>query len=153
MAEQEVQVKPKRRRRTKAEIEADKARKEQAKEVKTNTSDVEENATEEVCASTEEVVPVDTSVEVREEGEKGKSDNTVSSDSVSKPDVEANSLPDKAFVGSMTVYEAPFDGAYAKKLFGAFTPLCKVNGFVQVEYVKHGFGLVRGYVKPDSFIK
>lgn len=153
MGEQEVQVKPKRRRRTKAEIEADKARKQKAKEVKTDTSDVKENSTEEVCTSTEEVVLVDTFAEVREEGEKGKSNNSVIVDDVSKPSVKANSLPDKAFVGSMTVYEAPFDGAYAKKIFGAFTPLCKVNGFVQVEYVKHGFGLVRGYVKPDSFNK
>ena len=145
MTEEEKQVKPRRRRRTKAEIEAEKELKEQSKNI--NTKPSKEKVQKDTVQS-EDVKPEP----VKSVGFSSKKDSSKSKQN-NKSAVQANQLPEKTFVGNMTVYEAPFDGSYAKKLFGAFTPICLVNGFVQVEYVKHGFGLVKGYVKPESFNK
>ena len=145
MTEEEKQVKPRRRRRTKAEIEAEKELKEQSKNI--NTKPSKEKVQKDTVQS-EDVKPEP----VKSVGSSSKKDSSKSKQN-NKSAVQANQLPEKTFVGNMTVYEAPFDGSYAKKLFGAFTPICLVNGFVQVEYVKHGFGLVKGYVKPESFNK
>ena len=145
MTEEEKQVKPRRRRRTKAEIEAEKELKEQSKNI--NTKPSKEKVQKDTVKS-EDVKPEP----VKSVGSSSKKDSSKSKQN-NKSAVQANQLPEKTFVGNMTVYEAPFDGSYAKKLFGAFTPICLVNGFVQVEYVKHGFGLVKGYVKPESFNK
>lgn len=59
---------------------------------------------------------------------------------------KANQKLNNSFKATVTVHEAPYVGSYAKKLFGVFKPLCKVNEFIQVEYMKTGYGLVRGYV-------
>lgn len=145
MVEEEKQVKPRRRRRTKAEIEAEKELKKQSKGINTNLS---EEKVQEDTAQSEDVKPEP----VKSARYLSKKDSSKSKQN-DKSAVPANQFPEKTFVGNMTVYEAPFDGSYAKKLFGAFTPICLVNGFVQVEYVKHGFGLVKGYAKPESFNK
>lgn len=66
--------------------------------------------------------------------------------SSSKEVNKANQKLNNSFKSTVLVHEAPYVGSYAKKLFGVFKPLCKVNEFIQVEYMKTGFGLVRGYV-------
>ena len=52
-----------------------------------------------------------------------------------------------SFAGNAKVYEAPVEGAYYRNLYSAFECLCELNGFVQVQYMKPGFGLVKGYVR------
>lgn len=146
MVEEEKQVKPRRRRRTKAEIEAEKELKVQSKRINTKLSK-EEKVQEDTAQSEDVKLEPVKSVKHLSKKDSSKSKQN------DKSAVQANQFPKKTFVGNMTVYEAPFDGSYAKKLFGAFTSICLVNGFVQVEYVKHGFGLVKGYVKPESFNK
>lgn len=59
---------------------------------------------------------------------------------------KSNQTLNNSFKATLLVHEAPYVGSYAKKLFGVFKPVCRVNEFIQVEYMKTGFGLVRGYV-------
>lgn len=157
------EVKPKRRRRrTKAEIEADKACKDAEKVAK---QDKEAASTADPIEALE---PVDTS----ETSECNVVDtgyfDVLSSIDVSsapvKPVQEADvvsvleevqpcavvNVVGKHFVGNAKVYEAPVQGAYYRNLYSAFECLCELNGFVQVQYMKPGFGLVKGYVRrPD----
>lgn len=159
------EVKPKRRRRrTKAEIEADKARKEAEKAEK----QVQEVAF--VADNPEVLEPVDTS-----ETSEHNSVDTSSFDVLNVIDVSsapvkpfqevdavsvleevqscaAVNVVGKHFVGNARVYEAPVEGAYFRNLYSVFECLCELNGFVQVQYMKPGFGLVKGYVRRDDVI-
>ena len=159
------EVKPKRRRRrTKAEIEADKARKEAENAAK---QDKEAAST---ADNVEALEPVDTS-----KTSEHSTDNTGPFDVLSSIDVSsapvkpvqevdvvsvleevqpcvAVNVVGKHFVGNAKVYEAPVEGAYFKNLYSAFECLCELNGFVQVQYMKPGFGLVKGYVSRDDVV-
>ena len=159
------EVKPKRRRRrTKAEIEADKLRKEASKVAGTPE---ENKATSSQVVEAKEDVTEDVPVE----NVSAVLDN--SQDLVSVIDVEsapvapvqevqveqtltevqvptAVNVVGSHFFGNAKVYEAPVEGAYYRNLYSAFECLCELNGFVQVQYMKPGFGLVKGYVRrPD----
>ena len=157
------EVKPKRRRRrTKAEIEADKARKEAEKAAK---QDQKANST---ADNLEALEPVDTSeTNERSTGETDSFDVLSSIDVSSAPvkpvqEVDVVSVLEevqpcavvnvvgKNFVGNAKVYEAPVEGAYFKNMYSAFECLCELNGFVQVQYMKPGFGLVKGYVRRND---
>lgn len=154
------EVKPKRRRRrTKAEIEADKLRKKADNSINMN----EESAvtTSQIVETKEEVtedVPVvsNSSLDIV---------NTIDVESApvaptqqvqveqTLEEVHASTYVNvvgSSFVGNAKVYEAPVEGAYYRNLYSAFECLCELNGFVQVQYMKPGFGLVKGYVRrPD----
>lgn len=67
--------------------------------------------------------------------------------------VPARTACEFSVVSSFAVYEAPYEGSYAKKLRGRFTALRIINQFVQVKYVKKGYGLVKGYVPLDRWIE
>lgn len=142
--------KPRRKRRTKAQIEADNAAKQQAKqqaEQHSNDDEPEKSCPVETLEIDKEKIMKSIAVE----SESDSTDNDVQQDSESENTVQESSVASNgSFKGTLLVHEAPYDGSYVKKLYGVFTPLCEVNGFVQVEYVKHGFGKVRGYVKPKQ---
>lgn len=138
--------KPRRKRRTKAQIEADNAAKAQAKQ---HSEDVQ---LEKKCPV--ETLKIDKDKimsDIADESASDTADNTVEHISESKNVAQESSVASNgSFKGTLLVHEAPYDGSYVKKLYGVFTPICEVNGFIQVEYVKHGFGTVRGYVKPKK---
>ena len=157
------EVKPKRRRRrTKAEIEADKLRKEEKELVNsdqgttTSVSKVDKVAPAETFeADTEEVVEVpnfDLLSSVNVESSPVRPPQEVHVEQALE-EVQASTVVDVVgshFVGNAKVYEAPVEGAYYRNLYSAFECLCELNGFVQVQYMKPGFGLVKGYVRrPD----
>lgn len=142
--------KPRRKRRTKAQIEADNAAKQQTEQqAKQRSSDAEPEKScpvETLELDKEKIVSF-----TETESESNSADNDVQQKSISENIVQESSVASNgSFKGTLLVHEAPYDGSYVKKLYGVFTPLCEVNGFVQVEYVKHGFGKVRGYVKPKQ---
>ena len=159
------EVKPKRRRRrTKTEIETDKLRKEEEKLVKSN-----QHASTEV-KNVEEDVPVETPKVGTEEVVEVPNFDVLSSVNVeSSPvcpaqevhmeqtlkEVQASTAVNvvgSRFVGNAKVHEAPVEGAYYRNLYSAFECLCELNGFVQVQYMKPGFGLVKGYVSRDDVV-
>ena len=159
------EVKPKRRRRrTKAEIEADKARKETEKAAK---QDQKANSTDD---NIEALEPVDTSETSERSTDETNSFDVLSAIAVSSAPVKpvqevdvvsvleevqpcvAVNVVGKHFVGNAKVYEAPVEGAYFKNLYSAFECLCELNGFVQVQYMKPGFGLVKGYVRRNDVV-
>lgn len=158
-------VKPKRRRRrTKAEIEADKLLKEERKLVESGQgASVEES-------DVKEVVPVETQEEKTKEVVETPNFDLLSSVNVeSSPvrpsqevlveptldEVQASTVVNvvgNRFVGNAKVYEAPVEGAYYRNLYSVFECLCELNGFVQVQYMKPGFGLVKGYVQRNDVV-
>ena len=83
------------------------------------------------------------------DGKRSTTKRRSSSKEVNKADQKLN----KSFKSTVLVHEAPYVGSYAKKLFGVFKPVCKVNEFIQVEYMKTGFGLVKGYVLVEDIEK
>lgn len=144
-AEKAVQ-KPRRKRRTKAQIEADNAAKQQVEQHSSNDEPEKSCPVETLELDKEKIM---NSVAV--ENASSSSDSDVQHEGTSEnTDQESSVASNGSFKGTLLVHEAPYDGSYVKKLYGVFTPLCEVNGFVQVEYVKHGFGKVRGYVKPKQ---
>lgn len=131
--------KPRRKRRTKAQIEADNAAKAKADQ---HSKDVqlEKKCPVETLKIDKDRIMSDIADEI-----------TVEHSSESKNIAQESSVASNgSFKGTLLVHEAPYDGSYVKKLYGVFTPICEVNGFIQVQYVKHGFGIVRGYVKPKQ---
>lgn len=138
--------KPRRKRRTKAQIEADNAAKAQAEQ---HSEDVEPK--KECPVETLEIDKDRVMSSITAETASDAADSDVEHSSERENVVQESSVASNgSFKGTLRVHEAPYDGSYVKKLYGVFTPLCEVNGFVQVEYVKHGFGKVRGYVKPKQ---
>lgn len=138
--------KPRRKRRTKAQIEADNAAKAKAEQHS------EDAKTEKECpVETLEIDKDKIMSDVTAESAIDTANITAKHSSESKNIAQESSVASNgSFKGTLLVHEAPYDGSYVKKLYGVFTPICEVNGFVQVEYVKHGFGTVRGYVKPKQ---
>ena len=138
--------KPRRKRRTKAQIEADNAAKAQAEQHSEDAKPEKECPVETLEIDKEKILD-----NITPESASDTADSDVEHSSVSENVVQESSVASNgSFKGTLLVHEAPYDGSYVKKLYGVFTPLCEVNGFVQVEYVKHGFGKVRGYVKPKQ---
>ena len=160
------EVKPKRRRRrTKAEIEADKLRKEASKVVDTHKANT---VTPSHVVEDKEGVTEDVPVEAVSSAVDSSMDIVSAINVESAPvapmqedvhveetlqDVQACTSVDvvgSSFVGNAKVYEAPVEGAYYRNLYSAFECLCELNGFVQVQYMKPGFGLVKGYVRRSD---
>lgn len=138
--------KPRRKRRTKAQIEADNAAKAQAEQ---NSEDAKPE--KECPVETLEIDKDKIMSHIAVESESDAADSDVEHSSESENAVQESSVASNgSFKGTLLVHEAPYDGSYVKRLYGVFKPICEVNGFVQVEYVKHGFGTVRGYVKPKQ---
>lgn len=138
--------KPRRKRRTKAQIEADNAAK-----AKDDQHSEDEQSKKEYPVETLEIDKDSIMSDVTAESASDTADNTVEHSSESENITQESSVASNgSFKGTLLVHEAPYDGSYVKKLYGVFTPICEVNGFMQVEYVKHGFGKVRGYVKPKQ---
>lgn len=162
-------VKPKRRRRrTKAEIEADKASKEVDKfESLNHKSEVEDNGP--VVGSTGDEAGVVESKGVVEASRlktdadssnvEVASDEFVSSEpSVpsnpdekvktldSSPSYKAKDTLGKQIVGYFNVYEKPVHGAHVRRLYKVAETLCIMDDFVQIQYLRQGYGLVKGYV-------
>lgn len=138
--------KPRRKRRTKAQIEADNAAKAQAEQHSVDVQPEKECSVETLEIDKEKILD-----NITAESASDTADSDVEHSSVSENIVQESSVTSNgSFKGTLLVHEAPYDGSYVKKLYGVFTPICEVNGFVQVEYVKHGFGTVRGYVKPKQ---
>lgn len=138
--------KPRRKRRTKAQIEADNAAKAKSDQHSEDEQPKKECPVETLKIDKDKIMS-DITAEI--------ASDTVGSDvqhiSESKNVVQESSVSSNgSFKGTLLVHEAPYDGSYVKKLYGVFTPICEVNGFIQVQYVKHGFGIVRGYVKPKK---
>lgn len=161
------EIKPKRRRRrTKAEIEADKARKEAIKAVDTHKDntvtsshvvETKEDVTEDVPVENVSTV-VDNSLNIvstiNVESAPVAPTQEVQVEQTLK-EMQASTVVDvvgTSFIGNAKVYEAPVDGVYCRNLYSAFECLCELNGFVQVQYMKPGFGLVKGYVKHDDVV-
>lgn len=138
--------KPRRKRRTKAQIEADNAAKAQAEQLSQDVEHKKECPVETLEIDKEKIASAS-----ELESASDTADSAVQHDIERKNTVQESSVASNgSFKGTLLVHEAPYDGSYVKKLYGVFTPLCEVNGFIQVEYVKHGFGTVRGYVKPKQ---
>ena len=138
--------KPRRKRRTKAQIEADNAAKSQAEQHSKDDKPEKECPVETLKIDKNKIIS-----DIADESASDTADNTAKHSSESENVLQESSVASNgSFKGTLLVHEAPYDGSYVKKLYGVFTPLCEVNGFVQVEYVKHGFGTVRGYVKPKQ---
>lgn len=138
--------KPRRKRRTKAQIEADNAAKAKAEHPSEDVQPEKECPVETLEIDKDRIMS-----DITVESASDTADSDVQHDNVSDNVVQESSVASNgSFKGTLLVHEAPYDGSYVKKLYGVFTPLCEVNGFIQVEYVKHGFGTVRGYVKPKQ---
>lgn len=138
--------KPRRKRRTKAQIEADNAAKAQENKLSSDVESEKECPVETLEIDKEKILD-----SIAAESASDTADSDVEHSSESENTVQESSVASNgSFKGTLLVHEAPYDGSYVKKLYGVFTPICEVNGFVQVEYVKHGFGTVRGYVKPKQ---
>ena len=138
--------KPRRKRRTKAQIEADNAAKSQAEQHSEDDKPEKECPVETLKIDKDKIMS-----DIADESARDTADSTAEHSSKSENVLQESSVASNgSFKGTLLVHEAPYDGSYVKKLYGVFTPLCEVNGFVQVEYVKHGFGTVRGYVKPKQ---
>lgn len=142
-------VKKRRRRRTKAQIEADRLAAEMKleQEKSSSNSEPEESsvAVEEIAHTEVKVEELESPVSVKEE---------VTSEPVTQEESVLEIASDKAtpslkssFIGKFKVYEAPYTGSYFKSLYSAFLVVCTVNEFYQVQYMKHGFGVVKGYIK------
>lgn len=142
-------VKKRRRRRTKAQIEADRLAAEMKleQEKSSSNSEPEESsvAVQEIAHTEVKVKEFEGPVSVKEEV---KSEPVTQEESVLKiaSDKATPSLK-SSFIGKFKVYEAPYIGAYFKSLYSAFLVVCTVNEFYQVQYMKHGFGVVKGYIK------
>lgn len=140
--------KPRRKRRTKAQIEADNAAKAKAKaEQHSEDVQLEKKCPVETLKIDKDRIMSDIADESASDTDDSTSEHISESENVLQ---ESSVASNGSFKGTLLVHEAPYDGSYVKKLYGVFTPICEVNGFVQVEYVKHGFGTVRGYVKPKQ---
>lgn len=138
--------KPRRKRRTKAQIEADNAAKAQAKQHSEDAKPEKECPVETLEIDKDKIMS-----DIEAKSASDTADSTVKHSSESENVLQESSVASNgSFKGTLLVHEAPYDGSYVKKLYGVFTPICEVNGFVQVEYVKHGFGTVRGYVKTKK---
>lgn len=145
-AAEKLAEKPRRKRRTKAQIEADNAAKAQAEQHSEDATPEKECPVETLEINKEKILD-----HITVESASDTADSDVEHSSESENTVQESSVASNgSFKGTLLVHEAPYDGSYVKKLYGVFTPICEVNGFVQVEYVKHGFGTVRGYVKPKQ---
>lgn len=59
--------------------------------------------------------------------------------------------PASTSFGTYVVYEVPVEGSYRKPMSAAFEYVTSVDNFVQVKYMKHAFGLVRGYIKSSEW--
>lgn len=138
--------KPRRKRRTKAQIEADNAAKAQEKQLSSDVESEKECPVETLEIDKEKILDNITAESASNTADSGVEHSSEIENTVQESSVASNG----SFKGTLLVHEAPYDGSYVKKLYGMFTPICEVNGFVQVEYVKHGFGTVRGYVKPKQ---
>ena len=138
--------KPRRKRRTKAQIEADNAAKAQEKQLSSDVESEKECPVETLEIDKEKILDNITAESASNTADSGVEHSSELENTVQESSVASNG----SFKGTLLVHEAPYDGSYVKKLYGVFTPICEVNGFVQVEYVKHGFGTVRGYVKPKQ---
>lgn len=138
--------KPRRKRRTKAQIEADNAAKAQEKQLSSDVESEKECPIETLEIDKEKILDPITAESASDTANSGVEHSSEIENTVQESSVASNG----SFKGTLLVHEAPYDGSYVKKLYGVFTPICEVNGFVQVEYVKHGFGTVRGYVKPKQ---
>ena len=138
--------KPRRKRRTKAQIEADNAAKAQEKQLSSDVESEKECPVETLEIDKEKILDPITAESASDTANSDVEHSSESENTVQESSVASNG----SFKGTLLVHEAPYDGSYVKKLYGVFTPICDVNGFVQVEYVKHGFGTVRGYVKPKQ---
>lgn len=138
--------KPRRKRRTKAQIEADNAAKAQEKQLSSDVESEKECPVETLEIDKEKILDPITAESASDTANSGVEHSSEIENTVQESSVASNG----SFKGTLLVHEAPYDGSYVKKLYGVFTPICEVNGFVQVEYVKHGFGTVRGYVKPKQ---
>lgn len=138
--------KPRRKRRTKAQIEADNAAKAQEKQLSSDVESEKECPVETLEIDKEKILDNITAESASNTADSGVEHSSEIENTVQESSVASNG----SFKGTLLVHEAPYDGSYVKKLYGVFTPICEVNGFVQVEYVKHGFGTVRGYVKPKQ---
>lgn len=138
--------KPRRKRRTKAQIEADSAAKAQAEQPSEDAAPEKECPVETLEIDKEKILDNTTAESASDTADSDVEHSSESENTVQESSVASNG----SFKGTLLVHEAPYDGSYVKKLYGVFTPICEVNGFVQVEYVKHGFGTVRGYVKPKQ---
>lgn len=138
--------KPRRKRRTKAQIEADNAAKSQAEQHSEDDKPEKECPVETLKIDKDKIMS-----DIAAERASDTADSTVEHSSKIENILQESSVASNgSFKGTLLVHEAPYDGSYVKKLYGVFTPICEVNGFIQVEYVKHGFGTVRGYVKPKQ---
>lgn len=159
-AEVVEEVKPKRRRRrTKAEIEADKLRKEADNCINTNeesavtTSQIvetKEDVTEDVPVVSNSSLDIVNTIDV-ESAPVAPTQQVQVEQTLEEVHASTSvNVVGSSFVGNAKVYEAPVEGAYYRNLYSAFECLCELNGFVQVQYMKPGFGLVKGYVRrPD----
>lgn len=138
--------KPRRKRRTKAQIEADNAAKAQAKQPSEDVQPKKECPVETLKIDKDKIMS-----DITHEIANDTAGSDVQQRRESENDIQESSVASNgSFKGTLLVHEAPYDGSYVKKLYGVFTPLCEVNGFIQVQYVKHGFGTVKGYVKPKQ---
>lgn len=138
--------KPRRKRRTKAQIEADNAAKSQAEQRSEDDKPEKECPVETLKIDKNKIMS-----DIAAESARDIADSTAEHSSEIENALQESSVASNgSFKGTLLVHEAPYDGSYVKKLYGVFTPLCEVNGFIQVAYVKHGFGTVRGYVKPNQ---
>lgn len=138
--------KPRRKRRTKAQIEADNAAKAQAKQHREDAQPKKECPVETLKIDKDRIMSDITAESASDTVGSDVEHRSESENIVQESSVASNG----SFKGTLLVHEAPYDGSYVKKLYGVFTPICEVNGFIQVQYVKHGFGTVRGYVKPKQ---
>ena len=168
----EEQPKKRRGRRTKAEIEAAKAAEAAAKETEAAEKEAEQ-VQEDVEDSTNEVEPERDILEVKQSNdddpkeqesdvedtcEDDKSDEDHSVEVEDEPEENAENVAEEscetlpaAQVRTLLVYKHPSENSPAKKRLAAFKAVGTLNGFVSVEYVKPGFGVVTGYVKPEHF--
>lgn len=138
--------KPRRKRRTKAQIEADNAAKAKANQHSEDAQPKNECPVETLKIDKDKIMS-----DITAESASDTAGNDVQHRSEIENVVQESSVSSNgSFKGTLLVHEAPYDGSYVKKLYGVFTPICEVNGFIQVQYVKHGFGTVRGYVKPKK---
>lgn len=139
---EEMKSEPGRRRRTKAQIEADKQSSEEDEQVPNNDEPLQ------ILESVENLHNVQVQKDTVDEEDVTDvvSEDTAKDDIEDKDSNRANEVLEERYTGTLMIHKLPSEGSCTKKLSGCFLVVGVVGDFVQVQYLRRGYGLVTGYV-------
>ena len=171
IAEEQPEKKTRRKRRTKAEIEADNAAKATEKQkseagmafdsvdhahvisMDSNNDTVHEQNTNSLYELKKDANgDVNDNVNCKDTEHRDEDEKLVSDSDKCDSTKQTGALivGSGSYLATANVYEAPYRNGFCKLLKAVFEPKAIRNGFVQVAYMKTGLGMVTGYIKQDE---